>query len=142
MTEKAAINVRINKSTKQNAEKVLNKLGIPMSVAIDMYLKQIALTESIPFALSSKERKEQNEHDTAMMVAEATAQYEVTKSKWENKLETLTPAWMNMSKVTQKELENRLNKHAKEMEKGHYIDAKQAFKKLDKDLNFTKHPVK
>ena len=44
MTEKAAINIRVNKETKQNAEKVLNKLGIPMSVAIDMYLRQIALT--------------------------------------------------------------------------------------------------
>ena len=44
MTEKAAINVRVNQETKQNAEKVLNKLGIPMSVAIDMYLRQIALT--------------------------------------------------------------------------------------------------
>ena len=29
MTEKAAINIRVNKETKQNAEKVLNNLGIP-----------------------------------------------------------------------------------------------------------------
>ena len=57
MTEKAAINIRVNKGTKQNAEKVLNKLGIPMSVAIDMYLRQIALTDSIPFDLSSKKRE-------------------------------------------------------------------------------------
>lgn len=57
MTEKAAINVRVNQETKQNAEKVLNKLGIPMSVAIDMYLRQIALTRGIPFNLSSKKRK-------------------------------------------------------------------------------------
>lgn len=57
MTEKAAINIRVNKETKQNAEKVLNKLGIPMSVAIDMYLRQIALTDGIPFDLSSKKRK-------------------------------------------------------------------------------------
>lgn len=57
MTEKAAINVRVNQETKQNAEKVLNKLGIPMSVAIDMYLRQIALTRGIPFNLSSKKEK-------------------------------------------------------------------------------------
>lgn len=142
MTDKAAINVRVNKDTKQNAEKVLNNLGIPMSVAIDIYLKQIALTESIPFDLSSQKRKPQNEHDTAMMVAEATAQYEVTKNNWEDKLNALTPAWMNMNKMSKQELENRLDKHAKEMEKGNYIDSKQAFEKLDKELSFNNHTGK
>ena len=105
MTEKAAINIRVNKETKQNAEKVLNQLGIPMSVAIDMYLRQIALTDSIPFDLSSKKRENKNDHDTAMMVAEATAQYEVAKSNWEDKLAEITPDWMNMNKMTKEQLE-------------------------------------
>lgn len=138
MTEKAAINVRVNQETKQNAEKVLNKLGIPMSVAIDMYLRQIALTGGIPFDLSSKKRKNKNDHDTAMMVAEATAQYEVVKSNWEDKLAELTPDWMNMNKMTKEELEARLAKHAQEMDNGNYISAKEAFQKLDKEFGLSK----
>lgn len=138
MTEKAAINVRVNQETKQNAEKVLNKLGIPMSVAIDMYLRQIALTRGIPFNLSSKKRKNKSDHDTAMMVAEATAQYEIVKSNWEDKLAELTPDWMNMSKITKEELEARLAKHAQEMDNGNYISAKEAFQKLDKEFRLSK----
>ncbi|WP_297950910.1 type II toxin-antitoxin system RelB/DinJ family antitoxin [uncultured Lactobacillus sp.] len=138
MTEKAAINVRVNQETKQNAEKVLNKLGIPMSVAIDMYLRQIALTRGIPFNLSSKKRKNKSDHDTAMMVAEATAQYEIVKSNWEDKLAELTPDWMNMNKITKEELEARLAKHAQEMDNGNYISAKEAFQKLDKEFRLSK----
>lgn len=138
MTEKAAINVRVNQETKQNAEKVLNKLGIPMSVAIDMYLRQIALTRGIPFDLSSKKRKNKSDHDTAMMVAEATAQYEVVKSNWEDKLTEFTPDWMNMNKMTKEELEARLAKHAQEIDNGNYISAKEAFQKLDKEFRLSK----
>ncbi|GFO99928.1 type II toxin-antitoxin system RelB/DinJ family antitoxin [Lactobacillus helveticus] len=133
MTEKAAINIRVNKETKQNAEKVLTKLGIPMSVAIDMYLRQIALTDGIPFDLSSKKRKK-SDHDTAMMVAEATAQYEVTKTSWEDKLNEVTPAWMNMNKMTKEELEARLAKHAEEARNGKSIEIDKAFAKLNKEL--------
>lgn len=137
MTEKAAINIRVNKETKQNAEKVLNKLGIPMSVAIDMYLRQIALTDGIPFNLSSQKRKK-SDHDTAMMVAEATAQYEITKTNWEDKLNDATPAWMNMNKMTKEELEARLAKHAEEMDNGNYLSDKEVFKKLDKEFGLSK----
>lgn len=134
MTEKAAINVRVNQETKQNAEKVLNKLGIPMSVAIDMYLRQIALTDSIPFDLSSKKRENKNDHNTAMMVAEATAQYEVVKSNWEDKLAELTPDWMNMNKMTKEELEARLAKHAQDARDDKSVEISKTFSELNKEL--------
>ena len=130
MTEKAAINIRVNKETKQNAEKVLNQLGIPMSVAIDMYLRQIALTDSIPFDLSSKKRENKNDHATAMMVA----QYEVAKSNWEDKLAEVTPDWMNMNKMTKEQLEARLAKHAQDARNGKGIEISKAFDKLNKEL--------
>lgn len=42
-----------NKSnSKQRAEDVLTRLGIPMSTAIDIYLNQISLTGGIPFAVT------------------------------------------------------------------------------------------
>lgn len=134
MTEKAAINIRVNKETKQNAEKVLNKLGIPMSVAIDMYLRQIALTDGIPFDLSSKKRKKKNDHETAMMVAEATAQYEIVKSNWEDKLAEFIPDWMNMNKMTKEELEARLAKHAQDARDGKSVEISKTFSDLNKEL--------
>lgn len=73
-----------------------------------------------------------------MMVAEATAQYEIVKSNWEDKLAELTPDWMNMSKITKEELEARLAKHAQEMDNGNYISAKEAFQKLDKEFRLSK----
>ena len=46
------LNLRVNPDDKKRAEEVLKRLGIPMSTAINMYLKQIALTDSIPFSIS------------------------------------------------------------------------------------------
>lgn len=132
MTEKAAINVRIDKEAKKNAEKVLNKLGIPMSVAIDMYLRQIALTNSIPFSMSSEKRN--SDEDTALMVAEATAQYEVTKRDWEDKIAQQLPDWMKMDNMTKVELEKRFDKRIKSMKDGKFVEAKEAFNNINKKL--------
>ena len=51
MEKTATLNLRVNPVTKDRAEAVLTKLGIPMSTAIDMYLNQISLTGGIPFAV-------------------------------------------------------------------------------------------
>lgn len=48
----ATLNLRVNPIVKERAEEVLNQLGIPMSIAIDMYLNQISMTGGIPFAIS------------------------------------------------------------------------------------------
>ena len=52
MEKTATLNLRINPEVKQQAEEVLRILGIPMSTAVDMYLKQIILTGGIPFPLT------------------------------------------------------------------------------------------
>jgi len=52
MEKSATLNLRINPAIKEQAENVLKQLGIPMATAIDMYLRQISLTGSIPFAVS------------------------------------------------------------------------------------------
>lgn len=49
MEKTATLNLRVNPTLKRNAEKVLAKLGIPMSTAIDMFLNQVVLNEGIPF---------------------------------------------------------------------------------------------
>lgn len=52
MEKTATLNLRVNPTVKKGAEEVLNKLGIPMSVAVDMYLNQIYLTGGIPFKIA------------------------------------------------------------------------------------------
>lgn len=52
MEKTATLNLRVNPMVKERAEEVLSRLGVPMSIAIDMYLNQIALTGGIPFAVT------------------------------------------------------------------------------------------
>lgn len=47
----ANINVRVDENTKIQAEKIVDALGLNMSSAINIYLKQIVLTNSIPFEI-------------------------------------------------------------------------------------------
>ncbi len=48
----ANILARVEPETKEKAEAILAKLGIPASVVINMLYKQIVMTKSIPFSLS------------------------------------------------------------------------------------------
>ena len=52
MEKTTTLNLRVNPNVKRHAEEVLSQLGMPMSTAIDIYLKQISLTGGIPFAIS------------------------------------------------------------------------------------------
>ena len=45
----ANIYTRVDPDTKEQAEEILNSLGIPMSNAIGMFLKQVVLQRGIPF---------------------------------------------------------------------------------------------
>ena len=48
----ANVNSRMKVDIKQQAESILEKLGIPRSVAIDMYYRQIIAHNGIPFSLT------------------------------------------------------------------------------------------
>jgi DNA-damage-inducible protein J len=45
------IQLRIDDKTKNSAKKILDKLGVDMSSAIKVYLKQIIINKGIPFKL-------------------------------------------------------------------------------------------
>ena len=45
----ASVFTRVDPETKNQAEAILNQLGIPMSNAIGMYLKMIVMQRGIPF---------------------------------------------------------------------------------------------
>jgi len=51
MEKNATLNIRISPEVKKSAEVVLTQLGVPMATAIDIFLRQVTLTGSIPFAL-------------------------------------------------------------------------------------------
>ena len=52
MDKCTTLNLRINPEIKENAEKVLSQLGVSMSSAVNMFLNQVILTESIPFPVA------------------------------------------------------------------------------------------
>lgn len=51
MANTTTLNLRVNPMVKRQAEEILSELGIPMSTAINMYLRQINLTGGIPFSI-------------------------------------------------------------------------------------------
>lgn len=60
MSKTATLNLRIDPETKASAETVLNQLGLSMSTAIEVYLRQIALNGEIPFMFSIKPQEGTN----------------------------------------------------------------------------------
>ena len=48
----ATVLARVDPKLKEEAEEILDRLGIPASLLINMLYKQIVMTKSIPFGLS------------------------------------------------------------------------------------------
>lgn len=51
MAKTSSILIKIEPDLKEKSETVLNQLGLSMSVAINLFLRQVALQEKIPFEL-------------------------------------------------------------------------------------------
>lgn len=45
----SAINIQIDTETKQEATKILNDLGLSMSTAINLFLRQVIKNDGLPF---------------------------------------------------------------------------------------------
>ena len=56
----ANVYARIEPEVKEKAEEILNKIGIPASVAINMYYKQIIVSNGIPFKVVAEMPKNIN----------------------------------------------------------------------------------
>lgn len=52
MAKTANILARVEPEVKEEAESILNELGVPASVVINMLYKQIIMTKGIPFSLT------------------------------------------------------------------------------------------
>ena len=53
----APINIMVDKKIKEEAVKVLDDLGLSMSMAITIYLKQVIKTNSIPFEIKGMKKE-------------------------------------------------------------------------------------
>jgi len=51
------INIRTDNETKAEAQKIFDELGLDMSTAVNIFLKKVVKTKSIPFKISNKSRK-------------------------------------------------------------------------------------
>ncbi len=56
-TKTANVNARIDINVKTQAEAILSKIGLPRSVAIDAFYRQIIIHGGIPFSLTIPESK-------------------------------------------------------------------------------------
>lgn len=52
VTKTASVTARIQPDIKESAEAILEKLGIPVSVFIDMTYRQVIATNGVPFSLT------------------------------------------------------------------------------------------
>lgn len=66
----ANVLARVEPDVKEQAENIMNMLGVPVSTVINMLYKQIIMTRSIPFSLSVPAAPlARDEMDTAMFNA-------------------------------------------------------------------------
>ncbi len=64
MEKTTTLNLRVNPEVKKNAEEVLSALGLSMTAAINIYLKQIAFRGAIPFDIALPKAPDQINADT------------------------------------------------------------------------------
>ncbi|MDD2555333.1 MAG: type II toxin-antitoxin system RelB/DinJ family antitoxin [Syntrophaceticus sp.] len=57
MAKTSSVFARVEPEVKEQAEKVLSQLGIPMSNAVSMFLRQIVLQQGIPFEIKLPQKK-------------------------------------------------------------------------------------
>lgn len=57
MARTSNVFARVEPEVKDQAEIVLNQLGIPMSNAVDMFLRQVIIQRGLPFEVKLPQRK-------------------------------------------------------------------------------------
>jgi DNA-damage-inducible protein J len=54
---KTTMNLRVDEKLKKNAEKITKELGIPMSLAVTLFLKAVVREKGLPFSVSVDSKK-------------------------------------------------------------------------------------
>lgn len=82
-TKSANVTARIQPEIKESAEAILNKLGIPVSVFIDMTYRQVIMHDGIPFSLEipkMKTRDQMTDAEFEAMMSTGLAQAKAGES--------------------------------------------------------------
>ncbi len=74
------LQLRIDEDTKSRAKAILDEVGLDMSTAIKLYLKQIALVKGIPFKIIT-ENGLTLEHELQILKASAEAKSGINVTK-------------------------------------------------------------
>lgn len=83
----STIQIRIDPATKKSVQKVLDGIGIDMSAAVKVYLKQIIIYQGIPLTLMTENGLTPKEEKTIMKASD-----EVRKGKHVTKIMDLKEA--------------------------------------------------
>ena len=62
------VHARVQSNVKEESEKVLSVIGITLSQAIDLFLRQVILKKGIPFKLDSAEKEENDISKLAYLI--------------------------------------------------------------------------
>lgn len=62
------VHARVQADVKSDSEKILNVVGISLSQAIDLFLRQIILKKGIPFKLDSEEKESTDTEKLAYLI--------------------------------------------------------------------------
>lgn len=104
MEKTTTLNLRVNPDVKRKAEEVLSELGISMSTAIDIYLKQISMAGGIPFDVKLPEAPKSVNAD--LMTADEIRELlmEVYKKIEKGDVQDATVAFKKFGKSMNKEI--------------------------------------
>ena len=64
------IQLRIDEKTKRDAKKTLDKLGLDMSAAIKLYLRQIVIRKGVPFRILTENEMTIEEEEEILKASE------------------------------------------------------------------------
>lgn len=62
------VHARVQSDIKSDSEKILSVVGISISQAIDLFLRQVVLKKGLPFKLDSEEKDETNIERIAYLI--------------------------------------------------------------------------
>lgn len=75
------VHARVQSDVKVESEKVLSAIGITLSQAIDLFLRQVILKKGIPFKLDSEEKEENDISKLAYLINTVDGKEPSSKAK-------------------------------------------------------------
>lgn len=75
------VHARVQSNVKAESEKVLSVIGITLSQAIDLFLRQVILKKGLPFKLDSEEKEENDISKLAYLINTVDGKEPSSKAK-------------------------------------------------------------